>query len=132
MSTHEADPPSGEQQLLTVAVRTVPSPDSRGEAVVATVRGEVDMWTAPRLQAALDRVLRRAAGRRVVVDLLGVTFLDSAGLAALVAATRHAEQRHGPLRIVVDHNRPVVRPIQITDLHDVLMLCHTLEQALTL
>lgn len=129
MSSYGADPPPGEQ-MLTVAVRAVD--DTGHGAVVATVRGEVDTLTAPRLQAALDRVLRRAAGRRVVLDLLGVTFLGSAGLTALVVAARNAEKRHEPLRIVVDHHRPVVRPIQITDLDDVLLLCHTLDQALTL
>jgi anti-sigma B factor antagonist len=67
----------------------------------------------------------------VVVDLLGVTFLGSAGLAALAQAARRAEQRREPLRIVVDHHRPVLRPIQITDLADLLTLCHDLGEALT-
>jgi anti-sigma B factor antagonist len=101
------------------------------DAVVVTARREVDMLTAPRLGAALDGALRCAAARRVVVDLLGVTFLGSAGLAALAQAARRAEQRREPLRIVVDHHRPVLRPIQITDLADLLTLCHDLGEALT-
>jgi anti-sigma B factor antagonist len=124
MSEPAAGPPAGEQ-LLTVEVSTV------DDAVVVTARREVDMLTAPRLGAALDGALRRAAARRVVVDLLGVTFLGSAGLAALAQAARRAEQRREPLRIVVDHHRPVLRPIQITDLADLLTLCHDLGEALT-
>jgi anti-sigma B factor antagonist len=124
MSDLGAAPPPGEQ-LLTI--------DQRVEdgAVVVSVRGEVDTLTAPRLRAALDEALRSAAARRVVVDLLGVTFLASAGLTALTEAAQHAEQRREPLRIVVDHHRPVVRPIQITGLDDVLTLCHDLAEALT-
>lgn len=124
MSEPSAGPPAGEQ-LLTVEVSTV-----RG-AVVLTAVGEVDTLTAPRLRAAVEGALRCATARRVVVDLLGVTHLGSAGLAALAEAARQAEQRREPLRVVVDHHRPVLRPIQITDLADLLTLSHDLGEALT-
>jgi anti-sigma B factor antagonist len=64
------------------------------------------------------------------VDLTAVTFFGSAGLTALLAATRLSEARREPLRIVVDHNRPVIRPIMVTGLDDVLTLYHTVEEAL--
>lgn len=103
----------------------------RDDAVVVTAVGEVDSLTVPRLRAALDEALRSAPARRVVVDLLEVTFLASAGLSALVEAARQAEQRHEPLRIVVDHRRPVVRPIQITGLDELLVLRRSVADALT-
>jgi anti-sigma B factor antagonist len=50
-------------------------------ANVVTVTGEVDMATAPKLREAIAAAdLRRG---RLVVDLCGVTFLDSAGVAVL-------------------------------------------------
>ena len=47
------------------------------------VTGDVDMETAPHLRAALADAA--AAGRPVVADLTATRFLDSAGVAALVA-----------------------------------------------
>ncbi|HZP29239.1 MAG TPA: STAS domain-containing protein [Acidimicrobiia bacterium] len=57
--------------------------DENGQVAVL-VSGEIDMATAPRLESCL----RGVTGHDVVVDLSGVTFLDSAGLAALVNARR--------------------------------------------
>jgi anti-sigma B factor antagonist len=99
-------------------------------ALVVTVSGELDMLTTPRLRAAVSDALDEAIGRPVVVDLTKVTFLGSPGLAALVEAVRKASQRGGPLRIVVDNARPVIRPIELTGLDDVLALYETVDEAL--
>ncbi|RSM87956.1 STAS domain-containing protein [Kibdelosporangium aridum] len=96
--------------------------------VVAT--GEVDMDTAPTLSAAVTTALDQAAGRPCILDLTAVSFLNSAGLTALVNATRQADARQEPLRIVVDSNRPVIRPIEITGLDTVLALYHSVDEAL--
>jgi anti-sigma B factor antagonist len=123
MPESEAGPPPGEQ-LLTLTQRVELG------AVVVSALGEIDIMTAPRFRAALDGALRSAAARRVVVDLTAVTFLGSAGLAVLAWTAEQARRRREPLRVVVDHNRPVIRPIQITDLDDALTLCHSLDDAL--
>jgi anti-sigma B factor antagonist len=51
-------------------------------------------------------------------------------LQALVDVTQAAQRRREPLRIVVDHNRPVIRPIEVTGLDEVLALFDTVEDAL--
>src|SRR6478736_1891420 len=51
--------------------------------------GRLDAVEAPAVRAELDRVLRTGANR-LVIDLVAVTFVDSAGLAALVRARRDA------------------------------------------
>ena len=53
-----------------------------GDAVV-TVLGEVDMATADQLRAAVTEAMTTWGGT-VVVDLSGVTFLDSQGIRALL------------------------------------------------
>ncbi|MFL6124998.1 anti-sigma factor antagonist [Actinophytocola sp.] len=98
--------------------------------LVVTVAGEIDLDTVPVLHAAVTDAIRRTAGEECIVDLTAVTFLGSAGLAALVDAANLAEARREPLRIVVDSNRPVIRPIVVTGLDDVLALYHTVEEAL--
>lgn len=83
--------------------------------------------TAGRFADAVTAALRE--GRPVVVDLTDVAFLDSAGLTVLVQVTEHSEHQGEPLRLAVDQNRPVVRPIQITGLEARLALYDSVEDA---
>lgn len=80
--------------------------------------GEIDSSSSPRLRAAIDRLFD-AGVRELVVDLDGVTFLDSAGLCVLAAAHRRAVVDGVLLRVLVS-NRAVRRPLQITGLWDLL------------
>jgi anti-sigma B factor antagonist len=115
--------PAGEQ-LVNI------NRESADGAIIVTVEGELDMLTTPRLRAAVSEALDEAMGEPVVLDLTKITFLGSPGLAALVEAVRQARQLGGPLRIVVDNARPVIRPIELTGLDDVLALYETVEEAL--
>jgi anti-sigma B factor antagonist len=63
----------------------VHSASVRGVDVV-TVSGEVDIATAPAVARAMA-----AAGGRLLVDLTAVSFLDSSGLATLIAANREMD-----------------------------------------
>jgi anti-anti-sigma factor len=63
-----------------------------GEPVVVTVRGEVDLATAPQLEASVTQVFTTDAGS-VVLDLAGMTFIDSSGLRVLVALSNDGRER---------------------------------------
>lgn len=101
-----------------------------------TVVGVVDALSAPALRAILDKALRRAGARRVVVDLLGVTLLAAAGLAALTQAAHqalHQNVQYQPLRVVVGHDwYEPLRPILTRELDQALTLCHSVSEALTI
>jgi len=56
-------------------------------SVVLTVEGELDIATAPTLKESLTAALDSGA-TRIVVDLSGVTFMDSVSLAAILHARR--------------------------------------------
>jgi anti-sigma B factor antagonist len=101
---------------------------SRSEGVVRVVEaeGEVDLVTAPALRTALTNALDESSEGPCVLDLTGVTFLDSAGLTTLIEVNQRAQS----LRVVVGSNRPVIRPIQLTGLDGVLALYSSLEEAL--
>jgi anti-sigma B factor antagonist len=105
-------------------------------AVVVTVTGEIDHSNAEQLEGAVDAALERAGlpeeAGVVALDLCGVTFLGSAGLSALISASRQAKGSGKPLRIVVDEHRPVIRPIQLAGLQDLLALCYNVAAALAL
>jgi anti-sigma B factor antagonist len=88
------------------------------DVVRLVLSGEVDCATAPMLRRALDTAF--ASGPRVVtVDLVAVTFLDSAGLSALAVAHRTAAAQDTRLRVLVG-TRAVSRALQVTGLWDLL------------
>jgi anti-sigma B factor antagonist len=57
--------------------------------VVLTVRGEVDIYSAPAFKEALYACLELHP-RRILVDMGGSTFIDSTGLGVLLSARKHA------------------------------------------
>jgi len=114
------------EQLMTV--RT----DARVDVLILTVEGDVDGLTAPRLSSAIGEAFRVLAGRTMVLDLTHVRFLGSVGLRTLRDSAHEAASREGfqTLRVVVDHTRPVIRPIEIVGLDQILALYHTVEDAI--
>ncbi len=92
----------------------------RDDAVVVTVGGEVDVDTAPKLREWLDEAF--AAGKStVVLDLTGVEFFGSVGLAMLVEYNGRGETDGVELRTVAPA-RTVAAPIYLTTLDKVLKL----------
>ena len=93
--------------------------------VLLAVNGEVDTLTAPRLQAAVDKALGTAVEERtaLVVDLTGVTFLASSGLAVLIGGARRATAAGRRLGLVAT-TRAVTRPLEVTGA-DALFDVHT-------
>ncbi|MEU6411791.1 STAS domain-containing protein [Microbispora sp. NPDC046933] len=77
--------------------------------------GEIDMSTAGQLHEGVLGVLRRQRPSRIEVDLAGVTFLDAAGIGALVMS-RAAAARVG-CRLTVVNPRPMgYRLLQVVGL----------------
>lgn len=87
---------------------------------VVTVRGDVDATTAPDLRACLLAALNRPDVSDVEVDLSDVTFLDSAGLTALVVAHQAAQRAGRAVRIRCGTSRAVTRPLALTGLTTLL------------
>ncbi len=97
-------------------------------AVVVTVAGEVDMTTAPGLTKAFDGVA--GSVRKVVVDLGGVTFLDSSGLNALVRGRRELAAADIELSVVAPPPGLARRVIGIAQLDSTLAPVDSLADAL--
>ena len=71
---------------------------SQGDHTVISVAGEIDLYTAPKLQSELMRRLNDSP-IRLIVDMSGVEFCDSTGINVLLAAHRHARERGGELQL---------------------------------
>ncbi|MFI6441708.1 STAS domain-containing protein [Streptomyces sp. NPDC050759] len=90
--------------------------------------GEIDHQSVGGLTRALSLADPRE-GHRVVIDLSQVTFMDSSGVNALIAAFHSAQAAQGWLRLVVVGGA-VQRTLQLVGL-DTVVPCHpTLEDAL--
>jgi anti-sigma B factor antagonist len=107
-------------EVLTIGVRR-----ERGCAIV-TAAGEIDIATASRLRERLAEVA--ATGRPLVADLDRVSFIDSAGIGALVGAAKRASAYGGRLHVVC--TRPQIRQLfRLTGLDRQLPLARTVDEA---
>jgi anti-sigma B factor antagonist len=83
----------------------VVGPLDTGDVPGLSVAGEVDMATAPLLRDALVQLAAEHPGARAVIDLDGVTFLDSLGLGVLLGGLRRMHTTGGDLALVCTNRR---------------------------
>lgn len=103
----------------------------RGGAVVVSPRGDIDMNGSPVLKVELRRIgAATPPPERIVIDLSGVSYMDSSGLATLVEALQNS--RKNRYKLVVCGLQPRVRAIfDIAKLAMVFTIAPTLDNALT-
>jgi anti-anti-sigma factor len=83
------------------------------------VHGDLDFRSAPLVRDALVEAISQPLGEDVQVDLAGVTFLDCAGLGALIAASNAARTRARRI-FVTNPSGAARRVLEICDLLDPL------------
>jgi anti-anti-sigma factor len=76
--------------------------------VVLTLDGEIDTSVCDQFESAMKLGAGRA-GRAIVLDLGGVTYMDSSGLRSLIAGGRHAEDHH--VRFAIGRSSPAVHEV---------------------
>lgn len=106
----------------------VTSETTRG-ALVVRIRGEVDMRTAPRFRSLLNDYAQRAAGP-VLLDLAGVTYMDSSGVGTLVSVKRELE-RTGRRFVLMNLQGRVRSVLEITHLDRFFRIAANLDEALS-
>jgi anti-anti-sigma factor len=99
----------------------------RGNAVVLRFEGDIDLLTAPIVDQAVKTALQQAPAV-LVVDLGGVDFLASAGLAELVTGHRLAGERTA-FRVVAP-GRATSRPLEMVGFTEVFEVFPSLDDAL--
>jgi anti-sigma B factor antagonist len=93
--------------------------------VVCRPVGELDAFSVSQFRQALAKT---ASSPNLVIDLSGVTFVDSAGLGALVGGIRRAREHGG--QVAVACSRPVlVRLLQSTGFDRIVRVTRTVGQA---
>ena len=89
------------------------------EAVVLCVVGEIDQVTCAQFTDAIEEAVEHSQRRRIEIDLSKVSFMDSAGINALVRCHAAADRRGRSLRVVNPHP-DVRRVLDICGLLDLL------------
>jgi anti-sigma B factor antagonist len=85
-------------------VLTIQQEHNDGHTVCRLI-GELDAFTVSELRQALAEL---ASVHRLLIDLSGVAFIDSAGLGALIGGIRRSRELGGDVAVVVS-NRPTLR-----------------------
>lgn len=102
--------------------------NQRDDVAVLAVRGEVDMWTAPRLRQHLMSLI--GEGReQVIIDLEAVDFLDSTALGVMVGAHKRLAERGGGLSLVCSQRR-ILRVLEVTGLRRIFAVHDSVGAAL--
>jgi anti-sigma B factor antagonist len=91
------------------------STSSNGGQSVLTVNGEIDLTSAPKLDEEITTVVE--SSDQVVIELGGVSFMDSTGLRVLLKASKTLTSRGGTL-VLRQPSEPVRRLLEVSGLNE--------------
>ena len=94
---------------------------------VVDVRGEIDVYTAPKLREKLIELVSEGS-YDVIVNLEGVDFLDSTGLGVLVGALKRVKAHDGSLSLVCTQDK-ILKIFKITGLTKVFPIHNSVDEA---
>jgi anti-sigma B factor antagonist len=101
--------------------------EEKNSTTVLAVRGEVDVYTAPRLREKLVELVSQGK-YKIVVNLEGVDFLDSTGLGVLVGGLKRLRSHDGDLTLVCTQPR-ILKVFEITGLTKVFAIFNSVDDA---
>jgi anti-sigma B factor antagonist len=96
---------------------------------VVSLRGEIDVYTAPRLRQSLIDLVE-AGKTDILVDMSKVDFLDSTGLGVLVGGLKRVKAQDGSLEIVATQDK-ILKIFEITGLSKVFPIHDSVDAAVS-
>jgi anti-sigma B factor antagonist len=111
-----------------MALEVETRPADNGVTVLAPT-GRLDVAGAPALKEAIGEVVKNGPSK-VVIDMEGVSFVDSTGLGSVIAALKQIRNQQGELRLAAP-NQQVRVVLELTTLDRVFPYYATVEEALT-
>jgi anti-sigma B factor antagonist len=103
------------------------SAESRGDCMVITIHGDLDIVTSPQLDECLTEV--QDSHRGIILDLADVDFLDTSALAVIVGHWKKAAAAGKTLALAGARYR-YAKTLWITGLADKLTLYETVDAGL--
>lgn len=83
---------------------------------VVSAAGDLDLASSETLREGMQEMDASA----IILDVTGVSFIDSSGLGAIVASLGHIRERGGHVRLVTPERSPVARLMQLTGLRELI------------
>jgi len=102
--------------------------ETSGTNTILSPKGDVDMARSPILRKLIGETMKQKPGC-LVLDLSGVPYMDSSGLATMVEALQNSRKNSIPLKICVLTPR-VKSILEIARLNTVFSIFESREQAL--
>lgn len=103
---------------------------SDGDLAIVAMGGELDYEASPQLRARLVGAIK-AGGRRLVLDLSDVTFIDSTAIGVLAGTVVKLDEAGGGSLAVVCAHEKVVQIFEITGLDSVISVHSSREEAVS-
>lgn len=97
-----------------------------GPLTILQLHGELDFTTTPGFSAALQQIRQQAPPLHLVLDLSQVSFCDSSGIGAMIAAAKSVREAENGLLVLVGAHGMCERLLKHTGLHRLLPMYPTL------
>ena len=89
------------------------------DTLLVRIRGELDHYSAEQVRTELDELIADERIQHLVIDMKGLTFMDSSGIGVLIGRYRTLARRRGTLS--VQNMSPLIERIfQLSGLHQII------------
>jgi len=97
-------------------------------AAILKIVGDVDLYSSPQVRKKILALMKKKT-ENLLVDLDGVSYMDSSGVATLVEALQLMKKRRGKLKLF--NLRPAIRDVfELSRLDKVFDICEDENQAM--
>ena len=100
-----------------------------GTRSVVYVRGDIDLYTSPKLRETILDLYNKRGQKTVIVQLGGVDYIDSSGIASLVEALQQSKKIEGGRFVLVGLNEAPRHVLELTRLLSVFEIAESEEEA---
>ena len=107
----------------------IPSARKEGDAVVVSIRGDIDLHNSPELRTELLDLLQKQSPKKLILQLAEVPYMDSSAIAVLVEALQKMRKVGG--KICLTNLQPRVQGLlEIARLGTIFQIFKTEQDAL--
>ncbi len=106
-------------EMRSIEVLQVGAEVSEGGVTVVNVAGEVDVYSAPQVANAVEEALSCPV-KKIVVEMSGVSFIDTCGIESLIQLCRQARRR-GVAFAIRQPSEAIIRMKQLMNVDGLLL-----------
>lgn len=114
---------------LKTSTDLVPTARTEGDAVFATLKGEIDLHNSPAVRGALLDMLARHQPKKLILNLSQVPYMDSSAIAVLVESLQKIRKIGGKI-FLTDLQPRVKGLLEIARLDAIFGICKDEAEAL--